>query len=199
MKLLAWSLMAMVLFPFACDRQDAAREHFLLDALQRRPGMEIQDYYKLLYQGRFGIGHLISSREAAREYLLAEIADLPESDDEPLLEPCSPDGHMVRVNLRPFIRSGLDPERLLDAMLASLSATHPDTTALRSDWEVVGALIRKGRMPGDVALYREFTRKVIAARFPALHHSEGYTARYHPAYRVVLRDKFLQFCPQRGH
>lgn len=183
----------------ACISSRSGKERFILAAVQERPGMEIRDLYKLLHQGRFGIGHLISSRAAARDYLLEEIAALPPGPDEPLLEPCSPDGRMVRVNLRPFVRRGLDPDTLLEAMIASLQATRPDTTAFRDDWACVGTLIRSGRLSHDAGLYASFTREVANARYPAMHHSEGYLARYHPAYRVVLREQFRLFFPEADH
>ena len=198
MKPLTGTMILLLMLTLACERSGATRERFFLAAVRNRPGLEIQDLYKLLYQGRFGIGHLIPSREAARRYLLDEIATLPQGEDEPLLEPCSPDGRMVRVNLRPFVRRGLDPEKLLGAMLKSLLAAPPDTAAFQRDWEAAGALLRAGRLPLDAAAFAAFTREVSQARYPALHHSASYSARYHPAYRVVVRDIFLHLCPEAG-
>lgn len=194
-----WTLLLSVLL--ACAPQ-SSRESFIQAAVTSRPVMEVQDLYKLLYQARCGIGHLIASRASARDYLLAEIAALPAAGAEAaagagenLLESCAPDGKMVRLNLRPFVQRGLDPEKLLDAMLESARLTRPHTAALRADWAAVGALIRSGRLPFAQESYAQFTRKNLSAGFPVMHHSAAYTAAYHPAYRVLRLDAFRRYFP----
>jgi hypothetical protein len=186
----------LLLFFLACGMNGEKREYFILAAVKSRPEMELRDLYKLLYQGRFGIGHLIASREGARDYLLEEMASLQNAAAEPLLESCSPDGRMVRVNLRPFLRHSLDPEKLLDAMMETARLTVPDSAAFRSDWDGAGALIKAGKLPFDPAEYARFTREMRERGFPPVHHSEGYSQACHPAYRVVLRKDFMSFFPE---
>jgi hypothetical protein len=183
------------LFWLTCSRTGGRREAFILAAAEARPAMELRDLYKLLYQGHFGIGHLIASREAARDYLLAEISSLAEAPDDPLLESCSPEGEMVRVNLRPFVRHGYESEKLLDVMFESLRSVEPDTIGFQQDWAAVGALIRAGALPLDPASYAGLSKKAGEQGFPAIHHSEAYSQAYHPAYRVVLRKHFLNRFP----
>jgi len=192
---------ALIFFLASCS-QEPSREAFMEAVLHSRPAMEVQDLYKLLYQGRCGIGHFITSRASARAYLLEEIAALPDAGaeaaagaGEKLLESCTPDGKMVRLNLRPFVQRGLDPERLLDAMLESACLTRPDTAALRADWAAAGEMIRAGRLPLDSENYTQFTREILASGFPVIHHSAAYTTAYQPAYRVLRRDSFRRYFP----
>src|SRR3990170_2309710 len=81
-----------------------------------RPLLRSVDVYKLLYQGIFGVGHILG--EGAFERLEAETRGLKmdEHTEEPLVEPVSIDGSMVRVNLRPYIRQGLPLDELFSAM-----------------------------------------------------------------------------------
>ncbi len=195
----------------ACSMNPDSLESFLAASVRARPEMEVQDLYKLLYQGHFGIGHLIASRDAASEYLFREMGAIsaqppnpliPASAEaqppDPLLESCSPDGKMVRVNLRPFGRLFLDPEKLLDAMMETARLTAADTASFRAEWEKVGIFIRKGALHFETAAYDALSRDMREAGFPAVHHSQKYSQRYHPAYRVVLREQFVRCFPDAG-
>jgi hypothetical protein len=130
--------------------------------LFRYPHLRVQDAYKMLYQGEFGVGHLLGDGQGARRYLLEELATMDTADrGEDLLDPVSPDGRMVRVNLRPFRRLGFSPEALLGAMLATVAETR-----------------------GDSAHFVSVRRRDL----PVAHHSPEYAREYLPAYRVCLRS-----------
>ena len=81
-------------------------ESLIVEHYDRRPLMRATDLYKLLYQGVFGVGHIMD--EGALDWLRAEAEklDIEENPDEPLLEDVSADGKIVRVNLRPYLRRG---------------------------------------------------------------------------------------------
>ena len=150
----------------------------------------MRDIYKLLYQGCYGVGHIISSRDDAMTYLRNECESLVYSRDEPLLRPCNADQTMLRVNLRPLLREKREPGLLVDAMLETANMVRPDTAAFLRVWNETGTLIEQHALPFDHAEYVAFTDTVRAAAFPAVHHSAGYAAAYRPAYRVVLRSAF---------
>lgn len=185
----------------ACSDVRHDREAFIVSVVKKRPEMELQDLYKLLYQARFGIGHLISSREHAAAYLKQEIASVRSAWDgtdrdtanleEALIESCSVDSRMVRINLRPFVRQGLDQEELLDAMMETAAQTVPDSALLRRDWQEVGEMIRRAILLYKMEDYAELTRMLQERHFPAVHHSERYSRAYQPAYRVVLRAAII--------
>ncbi len=77
------------------------REHF-----ERRPQMRATDFYKLLFQGVFGVGHIPGGGARKRLEEEAESLDIDDHPDEPLIERVSVDGSLVRVNLRPYLRRG---------------------------------------------------------------------------------------------
>ena len=155
--------------------------------LLRYPHLRVQDAYKMLYQGEFGIGHLLGDGRGARQYLMEEIATMDTADrGEELLEPVSPDGHMVRVNLRPFRRLGLSSEVLLGAMLATVAETKGDTSRFVSVWEQFVVIARSGPFsPEDLRVWDERVRR---RDLPVAHHSPEYVREYLPAYRVCLRS-----------
>ena len=90
------------------DATEKKLHHILVDQIARYPQMEIQDFYKLQYQAVMGSEHAISSLDAARTWLKRELENLTEGPDEPAVDVISPEGNIVRVNLRPFIQSGGD-------------------------------------------------------------------------------------------
>ena len=166
---------------------------FLQVELKRHPRSEIQDIYKLLYQGEFGSGHFIHSREGAVSQLREEIRDMPSLIGEPLHEPCSPDGRMIRVNLRPFVALNLQPDKLTDALVESANAVNGDTTAFLNRWAQVGELISDKVLPFELDEYLAFTADLQEQKFPAVHHSTGYADAYRPAYRVIRKDLYLKY------
>jgi len=170
-------------------------ESFLVVELQNHPLSKVQDIYKLLYQGSFGVGHLLRSRDDARNDLYHEMSGLQSVSMEPLLEACNMDESIVRVNLRPFLARGLSSEKLVEAMMLSAELLHPDTLAFSKQWELVGELIRSKRLPYREEEYRSFSKKLTAEGYVPFHQSQSYSAAYTPAYRVVLRKVFDSFFP----
>lgn len=155
--------------------------------LLRYPHLRVQDAYKMLYQGEFGVGHLLGDGRGARQYLMEELATMDTADrGEELLEPVSPDGSMVRVNLRPFRRLGLSPDVLVGAMLATVAETRGDTSRFLSVWEQFAGIVRGGSFsPEDLRVWDERVRR---RELPVAHHSPEYVREYQPAYRVCLRS-----------
>jgi hypothetical protein len=167
-------------------QQSAGLADFLNAELRTRPVSDVQDIYKLLYQGSFGVGHLIASREQALSYLDEEMRGMEPAADETLIEPCNPEQTIIRVNLRPFLAKNMAPSRLVNVMLESTAMLQPDTAAFVRLWAEVGTLIERGMVPLDPDAYATFTAKVARAGYPAVHHSAAYARTYTPAYRVVL-------------
>jgi hypothetical protein len=151
--------------------------------MKRRPLMRAVDVYKLLYQGVFGVDHLLSKE--ARDFLKEETntLHLDEQPEEPLLEEASADGSMVRVNLRPYMRRGLPLDKLFSAMEASTENGREED--LLEAWSVFRELVRSGSLVFDEREIEELDREVKPGGCPIRHHSEAYRGAYHPAYRVV--------------
>jgi hypothetical protein len=158
------------------------KEHF-----DRRPLMRATDFYKLLYQGVFGVGHILG--EGARRRLQAEAAsiDLTDHPDEPLVEAVSADGSMVRVNLRPYMRRRLSLDRLYEAMEETAKDQGVPEEFLHA-WSVFHELAISSTLNVDRgeldSLHHELQEKGPRPH----HHSEPYRVAYYPAYRVVNRE-----------
>jgi len=174
----------------ACQRGPTILDR-LQEQVTRYPDMQTADAYKFVHQAAFGNGHLITDEAEAREYLRSEIASVSGGATEPLVEDVSPDGSVIRINLRPFKASGLDVTKLGDVMIESAKTFTPNRERFEEWWSVVANGVRDRKLPFEGAFLRSFAARLKPKGYPAVHHSEIYAARYQPAYRVVLRDVYL--------
>jgi hypothetical protein len=153
--------------------------------------MELEDLYKLVYQGVMGSGHAVSSDDAARGWLKRETDTIGISPgEEKLCEEISADGEVVRINLRPFIASGGNTHSLLTAFIRTGREYRGSTEELEY------------RLISSVSFQNRFTEEEMKAHielqksraWPAIHHSETYSVLYKPAYRVALKE----LCVEEG-
>ena len=160
-------------------------ETILRDHFSRYPAMQIQDVYKLLHQAAMGSEHAISNEDSVRKRMGRELAEMGAGPEEPMIDPISNDGQMVRVHLRPFIEQGGNPDMLLDAFIRTANTFRGDAQVLENYWQ---AALETGHFPH--AQMEAFFQSVQVQDYPAVHHSLEYEKLYRPAYRVVLK-RFL--------
>ena len=160
---------------------------------ERYPKMQIQDIYKLAHQAAMGSEHHFIDPRTMIKNLNEEINQLSDlSSNEPMIDPISPDGEIVRVHLRPFLRSNEDISLLADAFQVTASSYRGQTKNLKVFWENT---IDTNLFPSN--LMNKFFKKMEEMNFPAVHHSEPYRLAYQPAYRVIWK-KFLPTNLQGG-
>jgi len=163
-------------------------QKIIVNHAERYPWWVAPDLYKLMHQAAMGSGHAVASIERAGESLQEELAGLGEGPDEPLLDPITPDGVIVRVHLRPLVQKGLPPKVLLDAFLKTANQFRGDEHVLKKYIMESIELAERSRIhmrPHDLKRYLGL---VSSAGFPAVHHSEEFNRVYRPAYRVVARE-----------
>lgn len=169
--------------------EEAGLRKILTDQAARYPRMQVQDLYKFLHQAALGSEHAVRDTAMARDWLRREIAGLDTAAAfEPLIDPLSPDSQLVRVNLRPYLRSGGDPELLLHAFIRTANEYPGDPAALERFWSIAGAMCAEGSLPFPAAEMQTFFAARREQGFPAVHHSEDYGWLYRPAYRVIWRE-----------
>ena len=158
---------------------------------ERYSELSVEDLYKLLHQAVAGPGHAIERPEMARAWLDREWSELRDPvEDEPVFEPLTADGRLVRVNLRPWRSSGREREQVLTAFLKTAEAVSPSPEEIRSSMDAVRAC--SGSLAGEAGIPAAQVDSLFAQLaiegYPAVHHSPGYRRAYAPAYRVVLRE-----------
>jgi hypothetical protein len=162
---------------------------FLLKHLDTRSRMCVRDMYKLLYQGVFGVGHIMGEDAYGRLLEEAGRINLQDHPWEPLIEPASMDGETVRVNLRPYLRRGGSLEGLYEAMKES-SEVKGDPKEFMSLWGLLKELAEEEQLELDRDTIRRYDEELKSGGPVPRHHSAEYREAYYPAYRVVMRRVF---------
>jgi hypothetical protein len=169
----------------------AALSEILLDHVGRTPAMQVQDVYKLLHQAALGSEHAVRDEQAAWDLLEREMAGMGDGPEDPLLDPISPDGQILRVHLRPYLQAGKNPE----ALLRSFFRTGNEWRGSPEKLKVYATTAARHSQAGTGSIRREvieaYFAKMELQDFPAVQHSEIYKHLYRPAYRVVARQ-FLE-------
>ena len=157
--------------------------------LYHRREVQIQDIYKLLYQGVFGAEHLLSDYARARAYLQEEWQRTAADPSELLTEPAAIDGEIIRVNLSRCRADGLSCDDLWRIFVQSNKGSG-STEELRHLWSEFGELCRRKLLPFEAAAVVRFGEQMEAENYPARHHSSEYRQANRPAYRIVRRRVF---------
>jgi len=153
----------------------------------RYPSMQVRDVYKLLLQAALGCEHAVRDEASAQEWLERELREMGDGPDEPLFDPVSPDGEIVRVHLRPYFRAGKDPQKLLQAFVKTSRIFPGSHATFQAYWREAVAMCKEGKLPFEKQAVETFFGEMKTQGFPAAHHSDDYIRLYRPAYRVVAR------------
>jgi hypothetical protein len=156
--------------------------------LKRYPRMELSDIYKLLHQATLGPGHAAKDRETALALLEGEAVNLGEGPADPVADPISPDGRLVRVHLRAYIAADHDLAKLADAFVETAQSYEGSRDKLKKFCACLGDLAQSGGIPFSKERIADYFTEVAAGGYPAVHHSKAYRDAYRPAYRVVSLD-----------
>ena len=164
-------------------------EPLILEHMMLRPLAKAQDIYKLLYQGVFGVGHIVSER--AWDILVEEAGriSLTDHSEDPLIEPVSPNGSMVRVNLRQYINGGGDLETLFKVMVES-GVHKGEEKVFLEYWNQYKKLVDDGLFSASKGEIDELDTLIQQEGIRLRHHTEQYREAYYPAYRVVSMEAF---------
>ena len=155
--------------------------------ISRYPVLQIQDLYKLLHQASMGSEHAVPDLDTARNWLTRELFEMGKGFSEPLVDPISADGEIVRVHLRPYISAGYAPDLLLDAFVRTANEYKGDARTLEIYWQAATKMGCYSSVEMD-----EFFDPMKTRDFPPVHHSSEYVHIVRPAYRVVA----LAYCPK---
>ncbi len=171
------------------QRSDTSFRDVALREFRQYPQSQPMDLFKLAYQAAMGTEHMHLDVKQAREWLRAESEGLATVfPEEPLFAAISPDGSIVRVNLRPYVRGGRNLDSLAMAFVNTSTLVQRDTARLVGYWKEVVWLAARNRIPMSAAELTVMLETARASSFPAPGHSQEYHAAYRPAYRVVHRS-----------
>lgn len=156
--------------------------------LQRQPSESPEDLYKFVHHAAMGNAHLLQHGDA-RLFLLQEWDEIVADSAEQLIVPLSPDGRVVRLNLRPCKARGVTAEQIWSAIERSAAAQYGGAEWLERWWKEVVEQASRGNLDIPEDVLRDYFEERRAEDFPAVHHSPVYEMNYQPSYRVLLREE----------
>jgi hypothetical protein len=165
--------------------EELAFWRILANQVNRYPLMEARDLYKLAHQAALGSEHAQTDRAGVRRWLERELIEMGPGPAEPLIDPISAGGGIVRLHLRPFVAEEGDPAILLDAFVRTAREFRGSVETLRRYLRYAVKIDLAGDLPFTVDEMVHFFAHMETLGFPAAHHSEQFGHAYHPAYRVI--------------
>jgi len=105
--------------------------------------------------------------------------------EEPVVNPISTSGEIVRINLRPYVHAGGNQQDLLDAFIRTANEYKGFLEEFILCWAYAENMVREGNLKLFEDELTDFVAQMKAKAFPAVHHSELYKESYNPAYRVI--------------
>ena len=152
------------------------------------PLIQPQDLYKLVYQAAMGPGHAVKDIKSVIEWMNEEVRGLEDYDDSDMIEEIDPDSVLVRVNLRLFLKSSGNTDKLCEAFMQTANSFKPEPSRIEKYLNDILELAETEKIGISRIELDTFFKNMILKGFPAAHHSEIYRANYKPAYRVIWRE-----------
>lgn len=174
--------------------EEASFRRILAEQVARYPRLEPQDLHKLIYQAAMGSEHAVSDNDMARTWLEHELEALADGPVEPVVETISPDGRLVRINLRPYLAAKDDRSALITAIVRTANEYKGTEARLKRYWSYAERMATDGELPFNCSALERFFAQMQEQGFPAVHHSTTYASAYHPAYRVIVYQFLGRSC-----
>jgi hypothetical protein len=174
-----------------CSTPKDKVKQFVLTEFNNYPEAGLSDIYKNLFKDSFGPGHLIPDTLEAGSYLNSELQD-PFWVDTAKFQKLGINHDFVRVNLI-LVKNGLIPRTVLfDAMVKSVPlARKPGIEDWKKEWFEVERIVKEIRpdLPGFLQDSLKID-EMLATGETVMHHSEQFTEKYHPHYRIIHKSFF---------
>ena len=171
-------------------KQHESTRQILLSHYEKYPLMLLQDIFKFLHQSAFGCEHMVSSLQAATEYIRKESNDsIPYGNT--LIDRL--DGNYSRVHLG-YLKEGLSADTLGRLFYLSSQTEDDGKASLEGKLCIVKELINENALPFSADEFDKAVSEWKADGYRAMHHSEVFRKEYKPAYRVIS-NRYVPFLP----
>ncbi len=155
------------------------------------PLMQLQDFYKLVYQNEFGYGHSITDSTSAWIYLVKEWNDyVLDLENEQLVEDIGNGFH--RINLRPARKRLASPETIFDCYIRSINLMQGSIVSFVDKLLLLKVFFEEAAFGYSQEQLKAFLDDCSEKGFPILPHSEIYRYNYKPSYRVVNSEQLAK-------
>lgn len=190
-KLRIVSLVLAACWLVGCQPADDARTAFVRTFFEQYPEATLQDIYKGSFQDTFGPAHLLSNRDAVKNYILREIAAADTLVGADYV-PCGWEGNFLQVNLKVVADGRVPVDVLVNAFMGSAQGIDTTLTpAFMEEWKLLQQTVRSvvPDLPGFRADSILLAHLLAEGKY-VVHHSKVFNTLYHPHYLIVRKDLF---------
>lgn len=146
-----------------------------------------------MFQDRFGVAHLLGSKEQVVSYIKREVAEIDSNSEvSSYTEQCGWRGNYMRVDLRAIRDGVISVEELADGFIRSsdygITIDSAALTDWSNEWHTIMQICRSELTSID-GFERDSVElaKLLSAHKYVVHHSRKYNEWYAPHYRIVHR------------
>ncbi len=157
--------------------------------------MQPCDVVKLIYQGEFGGGHLITDEVECLRRLRQEYETVTADESMPLSEEIG-DG-MVRIHLAALHEEAYPLERLCREFIRSAEVKQGRIEAFWQKLQEVKDHFDQFSFGFSLEEMEQYLQQYQREGCPAVSHSTAFRAAYHPAYRVVCKAETVVDLPKK--
>lgn len=174
------------------DKEKLIEKNVQLE-LTLHPEATLLDLYKNFFQGEFGPGHMITSKDAAANYIQEEIKN-SRYYDTVLWQPVGYKELYYRINLSLIRDRKIDIQELLAAFIEKpRKADKMSLSEWKNEWIFILKIIEKMNLKlQDFETDKMKIMKNLENGNIIGHHSETYLKTYHPHYRIVSKENFIE-------
>lgn len=171
------------------DKNQITKE-LLINHYKLYPNLKIQDLFKFIYQSTFGCEHLVSSLDAATNYISEEYNNKCDIK-EPIIEKL--DGNYSRVPLV-YIDKGISVETFSKLFYYSAKKEKDGLLLLEEKLDILSELVDNSILPFSKEELNIAISKWKANGYPAIHHSNEFRNSYKPSYRLISNN-YITYLP----
>ena len=159
-------------------------DFYLKEQLKLHPSMQMQDIIKMCYQATFGVEHLLSDIERAKQYFYQEYAATPADTSLSLYEAVSDE--FCRVNLGAWKAADFASEELFELFVSSVQSNSSGSSdKFNAFINSAETLIASGIFSFSLEEWNDYYTAYKTDGIHAVHHSDAYRQSERPAYRLV--------------
>lgn len=163
-------------------------KRFVKVQMTKYPKIHLIDIYKSCYQDFLGSEHLISNKDASKQYISEELDNLNKSRTVQNFEKCGLKGEYIRVDLQ-VINNGLIDIDTLNNWFVESSKMSPHTF---QEWvicwdKILNIIESMDLNLPDFEKEQLFIDNLLKNNKYACSHSQEYKAYYDPHYRIISK------------
>ncbi len=160
------------------------------EEIELHPKSTLLDLYKNFFQGRFGTGHMIPSRDAAMSYLNEELKEA-EKFDTVMFQPVGYGNRFYRVNILLIKDSLISRDDLLDAFISGQDTSiHISIEEWKQEWDSILKIIEELELNlPEFEKDKLFIESNLEKGIIVGHHNNIFMENYNPHYRLVPKKQ----------